>query len=216
MSVLGTIIIAAITAGLTYFGTTQFTNQMSGPVQMSPEIKTYVDAKLTGTAGNSGQELQKIVGRVAEMEAKLTEMEKVRASYEQLAGKSELIESAIGEQRKRKEDVMAAARMAELSQLRNDIATVCAGVTIKRVQSNSATGKSGSAEAAAFRNNIGVGRGAGRPGASGGQQQGQPAWMQQQGKGGGGRGGRRGGGGGGQNGGGNSGGGSAPATPPGG
>ena len=191
MSVLGTIIIIVVTAGATYFGMGQFGGQITGPVQMSPEVKTYIDSKLGATTGaTSGDELQKIVGRVTEMEAKLTEMEKVRASYEQLAGKSELIESAIGDQRKRKEDVMQAARMAEMSQLRNDIATACAGVTIKRVQSGG--GGKGSSEAAAFRNNIGGGGGGGRPGAGrpGAGQAGQQ-------KGGGAGGGRRRGGGGG-------------------
>ncbi len=194
MSVLGTIIIILVTAGATYFGMGQFGSQIIGPVQISPEVKTYIDSKLGAPpGGTTGEELVKIVGRVTEMEAKLAEMEKVRASYEQLAGKSELIETAIGDQRKRKEDVMQAARMAEMSQLRNDIATVCAGVTIKRVQSGG--GNKSSSEAQAYRNNIGGGAagrpGAGRPGAGG-----QPGMGQQQGKGGGAGGGRRRGGGG--------------------
>lgn len=192
MSVLGTIIIILVTAGATYFGIDQFGGQNSGPLLMSPEVKTYIDAKLTGGISNSGQELQKIMGRVVEMEAKLLEMEKVRASYEQLAGKSELIESAIGDQRKRKEDIMAAARIAEMAQIRNDIATVCAGVTIKRVQSSA--GKGASAEAQAFRNNIGGGK-ATAPARPGGGQQ-APGMQNYRGGGGAAGGGRRRGGGG--------------------
>ena len=133
MSGLGTIIIISVTVGVTYFGMGQFgLGKSSGPVPMTPEVKTYVDSKIGITSGNAAQELQKILSRVAEMETKIIEMDKIRANYEQLPEKSELIESAIGEQRKSKEDILVATRTAELAQLRNDIATLCAGVTVKR------------------------------------------------------------------------------------
>jgi hypothetical protein len=220
MSVLGTVILMLLTAGLTYFGTSFLGGGAMGAVQLSPEIQKYLDSKLAGSP-NAEQELQKLVARITEMETKLVEVEKVRASHEQLAGKSEAIETVIGEQRRRKEEAMANARAAELAQLRNDIATACAGVTIKRVQSNS-TGASGSpADAEAYRRNLGIdgnpgqggqgGRGMGRGGrggrGGGGGGGGNPEMMQQRmqmrGGGGGGRGGRgRGGMGGGQQGGG--------------
>lgn len=191
MSVLGNLILILVTAGVTYFAVTSMGfGGPTGPVTLGPDIAKYIDTKLAAPSGGGATaELAKIAARLTEMEGKLTEMEKIRSNYEQLAGKSELIESAIGDQRRRKEELMQQARSAEMAQLRNDIATVCAGVTIKRVDSS--PGKGTNPDAAKFRQNIGVGAGQ-RPGV--GNQ--PPAWMQNMRQGqGGGR--RRGGGGGG-------------------
>lgn len=179
MSSLGTFILVAITATVTYFTVTSFgVGGQSGPLTLSPEVQRYVDAKLNGaSSATAGQELPKLSARIAEMEKKLIEIEKTKASYDQLANKNELIESAIGEQRRRRDDAMAAARLSEMSQLRNDIATLCAGVTIKRVQGGS---KGSSSEAQTFRNNIGAGGGGGaRGGGAGAGDGGQmPNWLQ--------------------------------------
>lgn len=196
MSVLGTLILLVITAGLTYFGTSQLGGGSGGfgPAQLSPDVQKYIDARLAG-GQSADQELQRLTTRLTEMETKLVEMEKVKASNEQLAGKSEIIESAINEQRRRRDDALAAARTTEMAQLRNEIAQVCAGVSIKRVQSGAMPigGRGGDAET--YRRNLGIETQKGRRqqmGGGGGGGQGQGGGGNRRGM-------RRGGGGGGGN-----------------
>jgi TolA-binding protein len=152
MSVIGTIVLLLVTAGATFYGTIQLHG--GGPVQFSPEVQQYVDSKLSG-ANNVDQELTKLAARVAEMEGKLAESERVRAQYEQLQNKSETIESMISEQRRRREEVLDVARTAELVKLRTEIATACAGVTIKRSQAPTES-ESNSNSADSYRRNLGI------------------------------------------------------------
>jgi hypothetical protein len=123
-----------LTAGLTYLLATHFGGRRGSleTSQLSPDVQKYIDAKL-GSGQTPEEEVQTLLARVTEMEKKLVEVERVRASHERLAVKSEAIETAINEQRRSRDDALQAARTAELTALRNEIATACAGVAIKRV-----------------------------------------------------------------------------------
>lgn len=127
MGAIGTIIVIVLSAGATYYLTAQ---SGRGPVSLTPDVQRYVDARLSGSS-SAEQELQGLTTRLAQIEAKVAEIEKIKASHEKLAGKSEVIEAAISDQRRRKEEVVASARTNELARLRNEIATACAGVTIR-------------------------------------------------------------------------------------
>lgn len=136
MSGMGTIIAIVITAGVTYFATSSMGGPAAtcGPVTLSNEVKAYIDSKPVRGGGDGGPELAKLMSRVAEMEKKLGDVDKVNAAYDSVQKKSTIIEAAIEEQAKKQDLLLGAVRQQELTNLRNQMASICAGVVVKRDQ----------------------------------------------------------------------------------
>lgn len=136
MSGMGTIIAIVITAGVTYFATSSMGGPVGSctPVTLSNEVKAYIDNKASRSGGDVAQEIAKLMSRVAEMEKRVGDVDKVNAAYESLQKKNSIIEMAIGEQAKKQDLLLTAVRQQELTSLRNQMASVCAGVVVKRDQ----------------------------------------------------------------------------------
>ncbi len=163
VGLLGIIVIVAVTAGGTFYATTGMHQAASGPLTLTPEVKSYIDSKFATGFGSQVQDSQKVTARIAEMEAKIAEIERIKANYESLPARSESLESALVEQRRKRDENIAMIRQNEINNLRNEIATMCAGVTIKKVQ-DGGTGNAGNASS--YQQNLGIGGGKGGKGAN--------------------------------------------------
>lgn len=196
VGLLGIIIIVTLTAGGTFYAATGMQQAGQGALTLTPEVKSYIDSKFATGFGSQVQDAQKVASRIAEMEAKITEIEQIKANFENLPPRSEAVESAVIEQRRKRDETLAMLRQNEINNLRNEIATMCAGVTIKKVGDGGSMPSASSSSS--FQNNTNLG---GRSNRSSGQGQGLKRLRQGgggQGAGAGGGGGRRRGGGGGR------------------
>jgi hypothetical protein len=103
------------------------------PLPLSNEVKTYIDSKMVSPAGTESSlaELSKMMSRVTAFETKLVEFEKFREMQAQLDEKRKTLSEALQDKRRDQNEVLAKVRNAELSRLRNDMATMCAGVSVK-------------------------------------------------------------------------------------
>ncbi len=158
VGLLGILVIVTLTAGGTFFATSNMQTASNGPVLLTPEVKSYIDSKFATGFGSQVQDSQKVTARIAEMETKISEIERIKANYENLPARAESVESAIVEQRRKRDENIALIRQNEINNLRNEIATMCAGVTIKRVQ-DGGTGNAGNPSS--YQQNIGLGGGRG-------------------------------------------------------
>ena len=136
MNSLAVLLVAVVSSGLTYLGLAQAGLIVThGPQTITPEIKAYIDSQLKEPKAGAGTDEAKLMGRVADIEKKLGDFEKAQLSAETLAKKSEAIESAILEQRKKQQDLIAGARDREVVLLGQQMATVCAGVRVQKDKS---------------------------------------------------------------------------------
>lgn len=106
--------------------------QMCGPVPLSPEVKAYIDRKLEANASNAQcGDIPAMVSRVNDLESKLGALEQFREERRELEAKRTRAEMAAQNQRQQQTDMLARLRNAELSRLRNDVAMMCAGITVR-------------------------------------------------------------------------------------
>lgn len=136
MGGLGIITTILVTAGVTYF--TALSMHGGGgtclPMQLSGEVKSYIDKKVVSGPSESTAEVAKLMSRVAEMEKKLADVERVNSAYEGLQKKNSLIEAAIEEQSRKQDALLSGVRQQEATTLRNQMAAICAGVVVKKDQ----------------------------------------------------------------------------------
>lgn len=194
VGLLGIIVIITLTAGGTFYATSGMQQAAHGALTLTPEVKSYIDSKFATGFGSQVQDAQKVASRIAEMEAKITEIEQIKANFENLPARSEAVESAVIEQRRKREENLAMLRQNEINNLRNEIATMCAGVTVKKVSDGG--GSSSAGASSSFQNNTNLGGGSSRGTGQGMKRLRQGGGGQGAGSGGGGGGRRRGGGGG--------------------
>jgi hypothetical protein len=102
------------------------------PVPLSPEVKAYIDQKLAANAGNAQcGDVPAILARVNEIESKMGSLDKYEELRTAVAEKREGMNLAIANARQKQTDILANLRNAELSRLRNQVAMMCSGISIR-------------------------------------------------------------------------------------
>jgi hypothetical protein len=102
------------------------------PVPLSPEVKAYIDQKLAAGAGNAQcGDVPAILSRVNEIESKMGSLDKYEELRTTVAEKREGMNLAIANARQKQTDILANLRNAELSRLRNQVAMMCSGISIR-------------------------------------------------------------------------------------
>ena len=123
------VICAAIFMAIQYIPTGP---KVCAPVPLSAEVKSYIDAKLAASADNAANaNVPAVLARVTDLEAKMGTLDRyaeLRAGLDQ--SRQALSETSLNT-RQAQVDVLTIMRNAELSRLRNDLAMMCAGITVR-------------------------------------------------------------------------------------
>ncbi len=122
-----------------------------GPVQLSPEVKAYIDQKLSGPGAASASYLAPLNTRLEEFEAKFKALDQQQyLEANALVEKRRVfIGNKIREQRTSTAEIMEHKRKGELTRLRMATAAACAGITQVRSSPRSSGGRAGEASGAA-------------------------------------------------------------------
>lgn len=123
-----------VVIGLGYFGFKYFGRPAGGqtcsPMTLSPEVKAYIDSKLSAPAAVGG-DLATLNARLAEFETKFKTIDKdfYLKADSIIETRRIAISARVREHRQSVAEVSAAVRDAELRRLRLETATTCAGVS---------------------------------------------------------------------------------------
>lgn len=107
--------------------------RMCKPVALSAEVKSYIDTKIASGSGALCAEIPKMVGRVAELEGRMGDLDKYRKMREEVEEKRQQLEQALSVQRNEQNDILSKVRVAEIDRLKLEASRVCAGITVKSV-----------------------------------------------------------------------------------
>jgi hypothetical protein len=102
--------------------------------ELNPSVRSYIDGKIPTDAAPA--DYDKLRGRLAALEARLNEVQKISADNAQLEAKQKQVELLLKEIREQTLKTMDERRSTELQWLKANISMKCAGFTVK-----SATGK---------------------------------------------------------------------------
>jgi len=130
------LLVILIVCGAAYMALQYFpggkTPQLCSPVPLSPEVKAYIDQKLAAAPANAQcGDIPTVISRVKDLEGKLVSLEKFRELRENLEAKRENLESVSQEARRQQTDILTQLRNAELGRLRNEMAMMCSGISIR-------------------------------------------------------------------------------------
>jgi hypothetical protein len=124
------VVCAAVYMGIQYFPSGG--PNLCAPVPLSPEVKAYIDQKMAA-GGNNAQcgDIPAVLARVTDVEAKMSSLDKFEELRAGLAQQSGQVNMAIAATRRAQGDALSQARSSELGRLRNEMATMCAGITVR-------------------------------------------------------------------------------------
>lgn len=105
--------------------------QVCGPVPLSPEVRTYIDNKFKALGAEQCGDVTKLVSRVGEMEGKLGQLDRFRQMREQVEAKRVQVEDATHAKVNARMDMLSFHRNNELGRLRNEVAKMCSGITVR-------------------------------------------------------------------------------------
>lgn len=103
-----------------------------GALALSPPVKAYIDSKLGGADGSCG-DAGKLKARLDELEARVGDIDKLRALESQIEAKRAQLDEAVARQNMDQTHRLNKVRDAEVTRVRTDVGTMCAGVTAKSV-----------------------------------------------------------------------------------
>lgn len=124
------VVCAAVYMGIQYFPSGG--PQICAPVPLSPEVKAYIDQKMAA-GGGSAQcgDIPAVLARVNDIEAKMGSLDKYEELRAGLNENRDQVNLALAASRRTQGDALAQARNGELARLRNEMAMMCAGITVR-------------------------------------------------------------------------------------
>lgn len=124
------VVCAAVYMGIQYFPSGG--PKMCAPVPLSPEVKAYIDQKMAAGGSNAQcGDIPAVLARVNDIEAKMGSLDKFEQLRMGLSENRDQVSAALAASRRTQGDAFAQARNDELSRLRNEMAMMCAGVTVR-------------------------------------------------------------------------------------
>ena len=124
------VICSAVYMGIQYFpgaGPAQ-----CAPVPLSPEVKAYIDKQLAANAGNAQcGDIPAVLSRVTEMETKMVALNKFEEMRNDLTARRDQTAQISQATRQTQTDILTNLRNGEMSRLRNEMAMMCAGVSVR-------------------------------------------------------------------------------------
>jgi hypothetical protein len=163
LGIIEIVIGVVLVSGLTWLGLTFFGHHGGGEactsVSLSPEVKAYIDTKLSGGGGDSCADLPKLISKVGELENKMGAVEVFRTSLKAMNERREQLEESILRARNSTAQLMNQTRLGELHRLKTEVLQTCSsGGSSVGVLKSSGSGKNQSPSPSIF-NNLPAGTG---------------------------------------------------------
>jgi DNA-binding XRE family transcriptional regulator len=168
------LICAAVYMGIQYLPSGRA--KQCAPVPLSPEVKAYIDKQLAAHAGNAQcGDIPAVLSRVTEMETKMAAINKFEQMRNDFNARREQTAQVVQATRQTQTDILTNLRNAELARLRNEMAMMCAGVTVRSGGGAGALGAQpgGGARLKGGNGNVAPGAGAVPSGDAGGSNSGE-------------------------------------------
>lgn len=101
-----------------------------GPIALSPEVKAYIDSRLA-TMPPTAADIDKAQGRITDLEKRIGGLDQFRQMRQQIEEQRQQVEQLLTKRHQDERSLLDGIRVAELSRLRREAMTMCAGVTVK-------------------------------------------------------------------------------------
>jgi len=133
------------------------------PVTLAADVRKYIDNKIiAGAAGSQCAEVPKLVGRVAELEARLADLNRFHDLRREIDEKRAALEQLLADRRQEQFDLLNNVRTRELALLKNKMAVACAGFTVRPGEGDGRSRSSSGGQNSMLKN-LGVDEGAPAP-----------------------------------------------------
>lgn len=118
--------------------------KVCAPIPLSPEVKAYIDKQLAANAGNAQcGDIPAVVSRISDLEVKLGSFSKFEDMRKGLGEKREALNIASQDVKQTQNEILGRMRNAELGRLRNEMAMMCAGISVRSGGATPAPGGQG-------------------------------------------------------------------------